>query len=164
MSNAEIFVYCVDEPEGVKDYVTLISPDICFSHGLCPEAIVGFIRRPLATGEAITPEVFTRNRVFVEFMHDVIARHGPLQPDFQAEAHRLGDGFVYVIDQRTPDPGGAVPPHDIVGGFQVTNGKVVPGCYNRNPNHVILSADGFFSLGPNLDRKLRDEMLACYSR
>jgi hypothetical protein len=164
MNDAEIFVCCVDELEGVKDYVTLISPEFFSSHGLCPEAIVGVITRPLATGESITSEVFASNRVFVEFMHDVIAQHGPLQPDFQAEARRLGDGFVYVIDQRTPDPGGSVPPHDIVGSFQVTNGKVVPGSYNRNPNHVILSADRFFSLGPNLDHKLRDEMLACYSR
>jgi len=86
MNDAEIFVSCVDEPEGVKDYVTLISPDTFFSRGLC------------------------------------------------------------------------------VGSFQVTNGKVVPGSYTRNLNHVILSADGFFSLGPNLNRKLRDEILACYAQ
>ena len=163
MNKVEIFVCCVDEPEGVKDYVTLMSPDIFCSRGLCPEAIVGVITRPLAAGEAITPDVFARNRVFVEFMHEVIAEHGPVQPDFQAEARRLGDGFVYVIDQRTPDPGGSVPPRDIFGSFQVTDGKVVTGSYTRNPNHVILSADGFFNLGPNLNRKLCDEILACYS-
>jgi hypothetical protein len=163
MMCSDIFVCSVDEPDGVKDYVTLISPDTFFSRGLCPEAIVGVITRPLASGEPITPDFFARNRVFVEFMHDVIAQHGPLQPDFQAEARRLGDGFVYVIDQRTPDPGGSVPPHDVVGSFQVTNGKVMAGTYTRNPNHVILSADGFFSLGPNLNTKLRDEILACYA-
>jgi hypothetical protein len=160
MSGNDIFVCRVEEPDGFKDYVTLLSPDTIFSRGLCPEAIVGMLSRLLADHERITPEVFSRNRVFVEFMHEVIARHAPRDANFQAEARRIGEGWIYLIDQRTPDPGGTVPPHDVVGSFKVSRGEVVAGSYTRNPNHVILSPDGFFSLGPNLDRALRDQMRA----
>src|SRR5690242_2446618 len=45
--------------------------------GLAPEAIVGVLLRPLEPGERITPVVFARNRAFVDFLHEVIARRGP---------------------------------------------------------------------------------------
>ncbi len=69
--------------------------------------------------------VFARNRVFVEFMHAVIARNAPEMPGFIAEAKRQGNGWVYIIDQRTPTPLGAVPPEHIVGVFEIKNGQVV---------------------------------------
>jgi hypothetical protein len=54
---------------------------------------------------------------------------------------------VYVIDQRTRTPQGAVPPEDIVGRFEVKGGQVVPGSYRPSPKHMILSSCGFFELG-----------------
>src|SRR4029077_14408341 len=115
------------------------------------EAIVGVLLRPLESGEAITPSVFARNRVFVEFMHSVIARRGPQLPGLIAEAKRQIEGWVYVVDQRTPTPQGAVPPEDIVGSFEVKNGPVTPRSYRACPKHMILSANGFFNLGPELE-------------
>lgn len=163
MDDSHIFVCRVDEPEGVKDYVTLLPPEVFFPRDLFPEMVIGILARPLEEHERITPDVFARNRVFVDFMHDVIARHGANEPGLREQAHRVGDGFVDIIDQRTPDPRGSVPAHDVVGSFEVRNGEVLPGSYSRNHNHVILSADGFFNLGANLDRRLREEVLACYS-
>src|SRR5262249_46486291 len=122
MSEPSVYVCHVDTPEGPKDYVTLLPPEVAFTQGLAPEAIVGGLRRPLGPGEPITPEVFARNRVFVDFLHAVIARHGPDQPGCRAEAKRLGEGWVYVIDQRTPTPEGPVPPEDIIGAFEVHGG------------------------------------------
>lgn len=158
MSETAVYVCRVVEADGVKDYVTLVPPEVMFSRGLSPEEIVGVLLRPLGTDERITPDVFARNRVFVDFLHAVIAKHGPNQPGCKAEAERLGDGFIYIIDQRTPTPQGAVPPEDIIGGFEARAGKVVPGSYRPNENHRILSSAGFFQLGSCLHECLLREL------
>src|SRR5262249_61894160 len=102
--------------------------------------------------------VFARNRVFVDFMHGVIARRGPQSPGLIAAARQQRNGFVYVIDQRTRTPQGAVPPEDIVGAFEVKGGQVVPGSYRPSPKHMILSSDGFFRPGAELQPCLLEEL------
>ena len=67
-----------------------------------------------------------------------------------AEALRQGEGLVVVIDQRTPTPTGAVSAEDIVGAFAVHSGQLVSGSYRPNPNHALLTANGFFQLGSEL--------------
>ena len=158
MIEPALYVCRVDTPEGDKDYVTLLPPDRAFSRGLRPEAIVGVLSRPLAAGESITPAVFARNRVFVQFLHEVIARRGPGLPDLVAEAERQGDGWIYLIDRRTRTPVGAVPPEDIIGAFEARCGRVVTGSYQASPRFQILSSDGFFRLSPDLQAVLLEEL------
>jgi hypothetical protein len=160
MAELSITVCRADTPEGPKDYVTCLTHEQVFASGLPAQAIIGVLLRPLEPGEAITPEVFARNRVFVDFMHDVIARRGPELPGLIAEARRQGEGWVYVIDQRTPTPQGAVPPEDIVGVFEVKEGQVVPDSYRASPNHRILTSAGFFKLGAELEPCLLAEIAA----
>src|SRR5262245_16395659 len=144
----------VDVGNGMRDFVTLVPPEIFSSRGLVSEAIVGVLSLLLEDDEQITQDVFTRNQVFVEFMHQVIARHAPKDPSFTDEAPRKGNGWIYIIDQRTPDPAGTVPPEDIVGCFQIANGKVIPESYQSNSKHLIFSSRGFFDLGTNLNGAL----------
>jgi hypothetical protein len=148
----------VKTPEGEQDYVTLLPPELILEHGLAPEAIVGVLSCLLGPESRITPEIFARNRVFVEFLHDVIARHAPQEPGLQAEAQRLGNGWVYVIDQRTPTPDGAIPPEDVLGALEVRDGMIVAESYRPNPNHRILSDNGFFRLGDYLHQRLMEEL------
>jgi len=140
----------VETPEGMKDYVTCSPHRDLFKRGLAPEEIIGVLQRPLKSGERIAPANFARNRVFVEFMQGVIARRGPTLPGLIAEAKGQGEGLVVVIDRRTPTPTGRVPPEDLVGAFAVSRGALVPGSYKPNPNHAILTANGFFQLGREL--------------
>jgi len=160
MSELAITVCRVRTPEGMKDYVTVLPLEQMLKTGLSPQSIVGVLTAPLGQGERITPTNFVRNRVFVDFLHAVIARAAPEQPGLQAEARRLGNGWVYVFDARTRTPGGPVPPHDIVGAFEVKDGAVVPGSYQPNANHRILSEDGFFRLEPGLQQALLRELAA----
>ena len=158
MGEPQVYVCRVNDSDGPKHYVTLLPPEIIFSQGLAAEAIVGVLLHRVETEDAITPENFARNRVFVEFLHSVIAQHGPEQPGCKAEAARLGNGWVCIIDRRTATPDGAVPPEDIVGGFEARNGEVVPGSYLANPNHRILTERGFFRLGEGLQECLLREL------
>lgn len=158
MTESPMYVYEVDTPEGAKVYLSCLNHEHVLAHGLAPEAIIGVL--PLRPDEPITPDVFARNRVFVDFMHGVIARRGPQLAGLIAEAQRQGEGWVYVVDQRTRTPQGAVPPEDIVGAFEVKGGQVVPGAYRPSPNHQILSADGFFQLGSELQPCLLEELTA----
>ena len=154
----------VSTPDGPKYYVTCLSHEHVFQHGLEPEAIVGVLLRPLENAEEIDPDVFARNRLFVDFMHSVIGRRGPELPGLIAEAKRQGEGLVFVVDQRTPTPQGAVPPEDIFGAFQIRNGQVVIGSYLASPNHMVLSPNGFFCLGAELQSCLMEELVALAGR
>jgi hypothetical protein len=158
----EVAVYAcrVDTPDGTKDYLTLLPPDVVSSQGLAPVAIVGVLLRSLQPEESTTPQVFARNRIFVDFMHDVIARCAPQQLGCQAEARRLGEGWIYIVDQRTPTPQGPVPPEDIIGAIQVKGGTVVLGSYRASDKHMILSSRGFFQLDPELRECLLRELAA----
>jgi hypothetical protein len=160
MTDSSICVIKVDTPEGAKDYVALTSARTAFSFGLIPEAILGELKRPLSSEEPITPDNFMANSVFRSFLADVIGRNGPQDPDMQAEAARLGQGYIAVIDQRAPTPQGPVSPEDIMGIFGVHGGKVVPGSYQASPNHRLLTGDGFFRLGRFLDARLQQEVAA----
>ena len=160
-SGKTIWVCQVQKPgEGLQDIVTLLPPEQMFTNGLIPEAIVGVLKAPVKEGEAIKPENFVRNKVFNEFMHEVIARVGPELKGLQAEARRQGEGWVYLIDGRTKTPEGQVPPQDIIGGFEVKAGQLVAGSYKRNPKHVLLSQDGFFRLPVELNEVLKKELTA----
>jgi hypothetical protein len=158
MARLPITVFRADSPEGPKDYISCLSHEQVFERGLAKEAIIGVLLRPLESDEPITPAVFARNRVFVDFLHALIARRGPQLPGLIAEARRQGNGWVVIIDQRTPTPGGPVPPEDIIGVFAVKDGQLVANSYQPSPKHVILSSDGFFQLGSELQACLLEEL------
>ena len=81
MAELPINVCRADTPERPKDYVTCLSHELVFQHGLPTEAIIGVLVRPTESSVAIDPSVFAQNRAFVDFMHSVVARRGPDMPD-----------------------------------------------------------------------------------
>jgi len=142
----------------LRDYVTVLPPESLGERGLPAQAIVGAMVRPLEEGEALSVDVFSPNPAFVRFLHDVIAAHAPLQPALRAEAARVGDGYVYVMDARRANTSAEVPREDIFGGFQVAGGALVEDSYRVNPRHQLLSARGFFQLGHELHAALLAEL------
>jgi hypothetical protein len=114
--------------------------------GLPAEAIVGILQ-----GEELTVEALRPNRVFVEFMHRVIRVAGPKDPELRAVAAEVGNGWVYIIDLRTPEgPQGRVPPDDIIGAFEVRSGQIVAGSYQPNENYRAFTRSGLVQLPPSL--------------
>jgi len=158
MAMFPITVCRVETPEGIKDFVTCLPHQIAFERGLISEAIIGVLAEPVDEVAAITPAIFTSNHNFVEFMHAVIFQEGLRLPGLIAEARKLGHGWVYIIDQRTRSPHGDIPPEDIIGVFAATDGCLISGSYKPNPKHLILSTEGFFQLGTDLELCLLEEL------
>jgi len=148
----------VKTPDGFVAYVTLSPLGVVMKRGVIPEEIIGQLIDSKLAGESVDPENFAPNRVFVDFMHDVIKRHGPNLPGLIEAARTQDNGWIYILDGRTPTLGGAVPPEDIVGAFEVRDRQIIPNSYMANPNHRVLSHRGFFQLEPALQQKLLDEI------
>lgn len=110
--------------------------------GVVGEAILGSIAGRTTSDGGIEPDGFTPNPHFVAFMQDLIAAHGPALVACRNAARAQGSGWLYVIDERTPTPGDAVPPEDILGCFRVADGEIVAGSYQPNPNHRLVTARG----------------------
>jgi hypothetical protein len=87
-----------------------------------------------------------------------VERFGPTAPNLQKEAVRQKNGFIYVIDVRTPTPRDAVPPEDIIGAFEVREGQVHPETYRPNPNYCLLTSRGFFVLDSFIEKNLLEEL------
>ena len=104
---------------------------------------------------------FRPNPEFMKFMHRVIREAGPLDASKQAAAADQRDGWVYVIDLRTPDgPQGNVPIEDIIGGFEVKGGLISSDAYRPNDGHLVHSEQGFVQLPPSLHQAMVDAVWA----
>lgn len=147
----QIGLFTVNTGDGQRKLVSFIPAEVAFKTGMLPQAIIGVLE---GVDDRIEPETFVANREFVSFLHQVISKYGPQLPDFHQEARRLGEGSVFLLDGRTPDPLGAVEPEDIIGSFPVQQGKLVPDSYSPNPNHRLVSKRGVFILPTFFQEKL----------
>jgi hypothetical protein len=140
--------------------VSFLPREHVFSKGLAGPAIIGSLRKRIADGGRLEPDNIAINPRFVDFLHEVIADLTPTDPAFQRAAREQGEGWMYVIDRRTPTPGGHVPAEDILGGFKIENGAVVPGSYTRSPKHRLISERGVVQLDRFLHPKLIEALLS----
>ena len=107
----------------------------------------------------LSPEHFRVNPVFVDFMHACIRTKGIELPSLTNAAKQQKNGYLYVIDFRTPDGiMGNVPPEDIVGAFQVENGVIIKNSYWRNDVHKIYTKNGLVKLPKDIHKLLIDEL------
>lgn len=135
--------------------LSMLSPEEVQALGRLPaEAIAGHVE-----GEALSVETFRPNPAFVELLHEVVRAAGPSDPDLQAGAREQGEGWLYVIDLRTPDgPDGQVLPEDIIGAFEVQNGQLVAGSYQRTAAHRVYTSNGLVCLTPHLRAALVEQL------
>ena len=152
----EFFVFVTNKDGKKLNLVSLLDPNLMKEKRQIPyKAVVGILDQG---AEKITPDTFTANSNFRELLHELIAREAVNDPGLKKEAKRIKDGYVFVIDARTPTPWGEVPPHDIIGRFRVDNKKITEGGYQPNNNHMLVSPEGLFQLHPALEEKLMEEI------
>jgi hypothetical protein len=158
MAELSFSVIKVETASGPSYYVTLLPVELATRDGIAADAIVGVLTRPPGPDGSIAPDTFSQNAAFVARMQDVVRRVSPTLTGFREAAQAQGQGWVYVIDQRTATPGGQVPSTDVVGGFEVQDGHVVEGSYTPNPKHRLLTERGFFRLDPALAAALLESL------
>ena len=116
--------------------------------GIPPQAIVGVFDGP--PGD-ISVAAFKPSPVFVAFLHETIRAWGPADAELRAAARAQGDGWIYIIDLRTPEgPQGRVPAEDIVGAFQAVGGEIQPDSYQPCSAHRTYTEHGMCVLAPTL--------------
>ncbi|MBB5867452.1 hypothetical protein F4553_000831 [Allocatelliglobosispora scoriae] len=155
----KVFVYQVNTGEGERGFVSVLEPDWVFKHGLHPEAIVGSLREGVHLDQA-GPEDFQENPAFVRLLSGVLFDHLDQDENLQREAGIQAEGYVYLLDARTTDPGGRVPPEDIIGAVAVTGGQIVADSYQHNSRHRLLTGKGWFRLPQQLEILLLQQLRA----
>jgi hypothetical protein len=158
MEASRVYAYQVSVGGEMRDYVSILPPELAQRVGLPAESIVGGFAERTAEGGFVR-ESFTGNPAFLDLLNRVVARHGPDEPQLVDEARRVGSGYVYLIDGRTPDPSAPMLADDVIGAFQVRDGQIVREPYLPNPKHTVFDpAKGFFRLSDTLHRRLVDEV------
>lgn len=156
-SSMQLYIYRVRMGTGMEDVLSYVPPAVLVEEdGLDPIGIIGGYRsnisnleEPQAVNPAeLNPENFGRNRVFFDHLQTLVATSGAESPEMKAAANERWTGHLYVIDRRTLDPNGDVPPEDIVGAFEIENGQISAERYQPNPGYWILSERGIFNLPP----------------
>jgi hypothetical protein len=151
----DVFIYDVTTPDGeAARFVSLLPPDLANVIGLPGEAVMG----KMGEGEEVGPDNFETNPEFLRFLHWVIGKHGSDCPGIIEACRRQQDGFVYVLDARTPDPTGEVSSEDIIGAVKVENGE--PISYEGHSAYRVFTENGFLGLEPWLKEKLIEEIRA----
>ncbi len=150
----EVAVYEVHLPTGRHFLVSPVPHEHVFQHGLAEQAIMGEV--PTRTLDFRT---FKPNPAFIAFLDRFLAEYAPQCPGMMAEARRLGNGWVYIIDGRCPDPGGAVEPEDIIAAVEARAGELAPGSYRGNPKHQLVSKRGPLRLDAWLGERLVQELM-----
>lgn len=138
-----LYVYDLPVRSGVAYCYSLVSPaQLLTAGGLPRPAILGVSDRP----EPLAYERFRPNLLFVDLLHDVLARHGPQDPGLVAQAAALGEGRLPVWDLRSAHVSGPRAPEELLGWFEVRAGSILTGRYTPNPEHTLLSRHGLFEL------------------
>jgi hypothetical protein len=94
-------------------------------------------------------------------VHRVIAERGVECPGVLAEARRVGDGYVYVVDQRTPSDT-EVSTRDVLGAFETRSGT--PGRYIASADYRVVTEHGAMQLDPWLFDAIVDALAPEASR
>jgi hypothetical protein len=155
----QVFLYQVDFGGGERNVVSLLEPDWVSEHGLNPDAVVAVLPAGV-TPEDLQPDDVRENGPFLRLLSRIIFENAGRHEMLQREAEVQGHGYVYLLDGRTPDPGGRVPPQDIIGAFEVRDGALVTGSYRHNPQHRLFTTAGWFRLPPAIETALQARLRA----
>src|SRR5215831_9929880 len=79
-----------------------------------------------------------------------MVKDGEWMDDMRGSADAMGDGVLYVIDERSPKrvegQEWIVRSDDLIGEFDVRDGEIVPGSYRRNTDFALVNENGVFQL------------------
>ena len=137
----------LEVPSGTQMMLGLLNPDEVEALGGVPrEAIVGELMRAPLPEDPFDLQNFRLNPRFVEFLHFVVARWQPHDPDFAAWAQHQPDGRATFCDGRASS---ALPERQgdyAIGSFEVHGGRIIADTYEPNPEFKPYSELGAVNL------------------
>lgn len=140
-----MWAFDIDDEE--DPYLQALSPlspeEVNQVGGLKSEAIIGFLNYG---GTRI--EDFVPNKIFLDFMQNVIAVEAPKELTLQKAAMEQQEEWIYIIDGRSPNKDAEA--EDIIGAFEVKNGLIIPDSYYPNENYSVYGENGLFQLPDSL--------------
>lgn len=120
------------------------------------EAILGFI-----IGDILSLKYFKPNKNFKDFVQTVIANHALENSELQAAALEQQAGWLYIIDNRVADlDQEETSQEDILGVFEIKEGKIVTNSYQANENYLIFGNNGLMQLPDSLHKALINALLS----
>lgn len=150
-----MYIYTVKTNNVHHQIVSLLAPEDVDSGGLPSLSILGTLSE--SNLQTINLDNFVANPDFIDFMHSVISNFAPDSHHLTAEAQQQNNGWIYIIDGRCASLKEDVSPEDIIGAFEVKEGKIITESYQKNNNHLIFSHNGFFKLEATLETHLLEE-------
>ena len=147
----ELYVYTINLAGNRIAALSLVPPEQVTQAGLPTEAILGDVD---PAQKEMTIDNFTPNERFVLFLTKIVETHAATLPDVVAQAEKVKNGPVYVIDYRSVNSGEKPPFEDVIGWFGARNGEIVPDSYSANPNYQLLTNAGPPQLDPTLETAL----------
>jgi hypothetical protein len=139
-----------DNPEKLRALSPLSPEQVEQIGSLKGEAILGFI-----TGETLSLEYFSPNKVFKDFTQKVIASQAPKDSELQTAALEQQVGWLYIIDNRAADlEREETSPEDILGVFEIKDGRIVANSYQPNENYLLFGNNGLMQLPASLHESL----------
>ncbi|WP_326559686.1 hypothetical protein [Micromonospora sp. NBC_01796] len=153
----EVYRYRLDFGGGEREVVSLLEADWVSRHGLHPEAVMAVVREG-ADPYDLEPVDVRESGPFLRLLSRVIFENVNRCADIRRRADLQSAGYFYLLDERTQDPGGRVPPEDIIGSIEVRDGQPVAGSYQHNPRHRLLAAAGWFRLPSELETAIQHRL------
>jgi len=158
---AETHIYSINRDGNKFNLVSYLRPDHVMKHGIPQEGVIGALP---ASVTDILDASFRANPAFVKLLHGVIAEYGPQMPGLQETVRQTSSGFVQVVDGRAPEPRSEAEQEDILGEFEVKDGRVVEGSYTANPGHQVVGRRGLLILDPWLHERLMERLNGLVSK
>jgi hypothetical protein len=112
----------------------------------------------------LDPKTFIQNETFETFLHTVIGKSIINDSTTQILANEQKTGWLNIPDTRCFVPWGRIPEvEDILGSVQLSEdapGTMVPGSYQRNTMHRLVSLNGLFRLPEIVQKELVEALKA----
>lgn len=109
-----------------------------------PKSILGFLKD---NNGDVVPGNIIYNPEFVDLFHKSIVLYALNSAKHIETASVQEKGFIYITDLRTPEG-------DIIGSFEILNGRLQPMSYQPKPGYLLISDKGMFCLPPEAEKYL----------
>lgn len=144
---------------GENETLHLLSP-------LDSEALAGkatrsefFIGRLLDPEKGTAPENISFNADFLVLVHQVVRELMLTDPAVKAEIEKQENGFVFIIDQRSPTSEEVIK-EDVIGIYLVNDRQTDISKYRPNPDYLLIGRNGVAVFNDKVEEELVRRLLS----